>query len=219
MTRLHPFGLVFGEMSETRFPEIRAAGDAESRDRRLFLQLAPVQGLLADLAPAEDTPLRAALMEEYGSLLYAGYRFWAGGAVTLDVAIADIDGAASSPLTERPPEVPHNACYLRFPERCLWSQIALDAPHEPLDGVFVVSGPDAAELTVLAVLGLWAERGGFSQIAVSVPAADFPRAGSARRHSLFAPVMAGGERAEFRSIVTEGELLHLTHLALIAVGR
>jgi hypothetical protein len=31
--------------------------------------------------------------------------------------------------------------------------------------------------------------------------------------------MAGGDRAGFRSVVTEAELLHLVHIALLAAGR
>ena len=219
MTRPHPFELAFDEFKDTGFPEIRDAGDAESPDRRLFLQLAPVQCLLNELAPPEDTPLRSALIEEYGTLLYAGYRYWSCGAVTVDITIDDVDRAAGAPPTGRSPRVPHRACYLRFPERRLWSQIAADAPHEPLDGMFVVAGQENAEITVVAVLGLRADRPGFSQIAVSAPTSDFPRAGGARRQPPFAPVMEGGDRAEFRSIVTEGELLDLTQLALIAAAR
>ena len=214
MTRLHPFDLAFGELASTRFAEIGVDPGPELRDRRTFFQRAPVERLLADLAPGVETPLRAALMEEYGTLLYATYHYWAAGQLTLDVSVEDLDRAAVRGVTGRLPGVPRGACYLRLPERRMWAQIAPDAPHEPLDGLFAVSGPEDVEVTLLAVLGLWADRDGFSQIAVTAPREDFRRAAEARREPLFAPLMEGGERAGLRSITTEGELLDLARLAL-----
>jgi len=137
VTRLHPFDLAFGELASTRFAEIGVDPGPELRDRRTFFQRAPVERLLADLAPGVETPLRAALMEEYGTLLYATYHYWAAGQLTLDVSVEDLDRAAASGATGRLPGVPRGACYLRLPERRMWAQIGPDAPHEPLDGLFV----------------------------------------------------------------------------------
>jgi hypothetical protein len=214
MSRLHPFNLVFGELAATRFGEIRALGSAaELRDRLRFQQLEAVQRLLADIAPRNGEPGRGAQMEEYGILLYAAYHYWDQGEQTRAVA-PDFDATSAA---DRPPQVPVGACYIRLPERRFWAQVAPDAPHEPIDGVFVASSADGTELTVVAILGLRPDRGGFSQIAVSAPAADFASAARFRRDPPFAPTMEGGARAGFRSVVTEGELLHLAHLAMLGV--
>ena len=216
MSRLHPFDLVFGEIAARRFGEIRdAMSSTTTGDRRRFLQLAPVQTLLEELAPAE-TPLRAALMEEYGTLLYAAYHYWLDGQRTFDVTMEDLDRAAEKPASGDPPANGEGARYVRLPERRMWGQIGEGAPHEPLDGLFVVSGAGGAELTVVAVLGLRPDRDGFSQIAVTAPRQDIPDAARARRIPLFAPLMEGGERAGFRSVATEGELMDLACLALIS---
>ncbi|MBI3982652.1 MAG: hypothetical protein HY337_07050 [Gemmatimonadetes bacterium] len=243
MSRPHPFDLVFGELARTRFAEIRAADAAKldvrhsvseqpeaqasdighrtsptSRDRRLFLQLPAVQGLLADIAPGEGVPNRGAQMEEYGILLYVIYHYWNRGERTVAVSLEELDAAAAT-AADRSPTVPDGACYLRLPEHRYWAQVAPDAPHEPLDGCFVVIGEEGGEVHVVAILGLRPERTGFSQIAVTAPLADLPHAARFRREPPFAPIMAGGDRAGFRSVVTEAELLHLVHIALLAAGR
>ena len=72
---------------------------------------------------------------------------------------------------------------------------------------------------MLAVLGLRPERGGFSQIALTVPPEDLAQAKDFVRRPRFAPVLEGGERAGVKSLVSEAELLHLAHLALAQVAR
>ncbi|HXV85633.1 MAG TPA: hypothetical protein VD793_02985 [Gemmatimonadales bacterium] len=210
MSRLHPFDLAFGEAAETGLAGIHAA-HAGALDRRRFLQLESVQRLLDEFGPQADTPLQAALMEEFGVLLYAAYHFWAAGRVTVDVSLESVERAAGGEDHTR--ELPTGAWYLRLPEHRMWAQIAPDAPHEPLDGVFLVSPPAAGDLTVVAVLGLRPDRPGFSQIAVTAAREDLAAAGAHRPGRLFAPVMEGGERAGFRSVTTEGELVYLARLA------
>ena len=117
------------------------------------------------------------------------------------------------------PDVPHRACYLQLPERLFWARISDTAAPEPLDGLFLAAGPGDREITVLAVLGLRPERGGFSQIALTVPPEDLAQAKDFVRRPRFAPVLEGGERAGVKSLVSEAELLHLAHLALAQVAR
>jgi hypothetical protein len=115
--------------------------------------------------------------------------------------------------------VPHGACYLQLPERLFWARIAQDATAEPVDGLFLASGAEGGEVTVLAVLGFRPERGGFSQVTVTAPPEDFARAGSFVRRPLFAPALEGGERAGVRSLLSEAELLYLASLALTEARR
>lgn len=217
MSRLHPFDLVLGEIAPERFGEIRRATTGDRRSRLEFEQLDAVQRLLADLAPPKDEPNRAAMMEELGVLLFAAYYYWDGGQRTCAVSLEQLDAAARS-VPDRPPHVPGGACYVALPERRFWSQVSPDAPHEPIDGLFIVASEQGSELTIVAVLGLRPERAGFSQITITAPLDDVIRAARIQRRPPFAPVMAGGDRAGFRSVVTEAELLHVAHLALVAAA-
>jgi hypothetical protein len=84
--------------------------------------------------------------------------------------------------------------------------------------MFVVPSPRGDEITILAVLGLRAERGGFTQITVRASPRDFVAARAMRRTAPFAPLMEGGEAAGFHSVATAAELVTLTHLALLSVA-
>jgi hypothetical protein len=171
-----------------------------------------------------------AAAEEYGTLLYVAHRFWRAGRHTISLDGAAVErmlaldqggraGAREAAQTGSPLTVPHGACYLQLPERLFWARIAPDAPAEPLDGLFLAAGADGREITVLAVLGFRPERGGFSQVALTVPTEDFARAGGLARRPLFAPALEGGERAGVKSLLSEAELLHLVSLALALAGR
>ncbi len=103
---------------------------------------------------------------------------------------------------------------MRFPERAFWSQVDSQAPHEPLDGVFVITGRAGREIVVLGVLGLRPERGGFSQITATAVPEDLAAARAAARQPPFDPAMDGGQVAGFRSVTSVAELLLLAHLAL-----
>lgn len=217
MTRPHPFDAIHDALSEEWFAEV---GDAASRLG--FQQSEPVQRVLGQLAPAQAAAGAAA--EEYGTLLYAIHRFWRAGRHTIGLNRAAVDrmvSDASRPPALPPsrPTVPHGACYLQLPERLFWARIAPDATPEPLDGIFLAAGADGQEITVLAVLGFRPERGGFSQVAVTVPVEHFARAGDFARRPLFAPALEGGERAGVKSLLSEAELLHLVSLALAQAPR
>ncbi len=82
--------------------------------------------------------------------------------------------------------------------------------------MFVVRNDCDLQLTVVAVLGLRPDRDGFSQITVSATVADMLAAAATRREPPFGPVMDGGREAGFLSVTSEGELLHLAHLALLS---
>lgn len=222
MSRLHPFDYVFGETADERFGELRTEATRSRRDlteRVEFLRFEPVRRLLADLRTPDAGDSAGAALEEYGALLYVAYRYWAAGRRAFELGREDVTRMLGEDPPDGAPEVPHGACYLRLPAQLFWAQIHPGGPHEPLDGLFVAAGAGGREITVLAVLGLRAERAGFSQITITAPREDVAQAGATVRSPLFAPVMEGGERAGFRSLVSEGELLHLAHLALRAATR
>ncbi|MBI2401658.1 MAG: hypothetical protein HYV20_02745 [Gemmatimonadetes bacterium] len=229
MSRLHPFDVVSGALPEEWFSEIHAA-EAQGRDpadRRQFHDLAPARRVLRQLNALGEEATGTTIVE-YETLLYAVYRFWRAGRHSLALGREALDRALASGDRARPvpardvgatPNVPHRACYLQLPERLFWARISDAAPPEPLDGLFLATGAGDREITVLAVLGLRPERGGFSQIAITVPPEDLARAQDFVRRPPFAPVLEGGERAGVKSLVSDAELLHLTHLALAEVGR
>lgn len=227
MSRLHPFDVLAAALPEEWFREIRTAlgQGPDATDRLRFHDLGAVRRVLQELAPAAREA-SGTTSAEYETLLYAVYRFWLAGRHSLvlgrpelERALALHDGGQTGGGTTGPLTVPHGACYLGLPERLFWARIDEATAPEPLDGMFVAAGAGDQEITVLAVLGLRPERGGFSQIAITAPPADFARAGSFARRPLFAPVLEGGVQAGVKSLVSEAELLHLAHLALAEVAR
>ncbi len=222
MSRLHPFEYVFGQLAPERFPALlRAAEDTDCdlESRVAFQRFQPILDLLAELVPPEAEHLTGAVVEQYAALLYVAYRYWSAGLHSFELSRDQVRAMLQNEAVDRPPVVPHGACYVQLPERLFWARIDPQSPYEPLDGVFVAASPQGADATVVAILGLRPDRGGFSQVALSVALADWERAGETVRRPLFAPVMAGGDRAGVYSLVSEGELLYLTHLALSAARR
>ncbi len=222
MSRAHPFDLIGGVLGEAWFTEVDAAAEAagcDPADRLPFQRLEPVQRVLGELRPPDaDAP--GAVVEEYGTLLFvvyhyhrAGRRSFALDKATLERVLAQ-EGTALAPV---PAGI--TPCYLQLPERWFWARIAESAPPEPLDGIFVAQAAGGRELLVLAILGLRPEREGFSQIAVAAAPDDVAGASRLVRRPLFASVLEGGERAGMKSLVSEAELLHLTHLALAQIAR
>lgn len=212
MSRPHPFDLVFAGFVETTFPQMRAEASDESLDLASMTRLHATQAVLQELGtpePAEGDPQALA---EYLSLLFVAFRYWAAGAQTLVVDRERLTHAfASGPSVT--PHVPHGACYLQFPQHWFWATIGEGAPHEPLDGLFVVTTAPV-QFTVAAILGVRSDREGFSQIVVSATEDDVAAARRQTRDPPFAPIMDGGAAAGFSSITSQGELLYLAHLAL-----
>jgi len=217
VSRLHPFDVVSAGLPAEWFSEIREA-EVQGRnpaDRLQFHDLAPVRDVLRQLSPP-GAEAAGTTIAQYETLLYAVYRFWSAGSHSVALGREAVERPAPG---DEAPAVPHGACYLQLPERWFWARIDDIAPPEPLDGLFIATAAGSREVTILAVLGLRPERGGLSQIAVTVPLEDLARAGDFVRHPLFAPVLEGGDRAGVKSLVSEAELLHLVHLALAEVAR
>jgi hypothetical protein len=211
LTRLHPFAFVLAEVAETKFPSIRAQAPSAAIDLATFARLTSVQGLLQEFGSPDLAPEAAA---EYLSLLFVGFRYWEAGKHTYQMDRPALEVSFLAPPTGAP-RVPHGACYLVMPERWFWGRIDEGTSHEPIEGLFVATA--RGEFTVVAVLGLRAERQGFSQITVTGNDADIMAAGENVRQPPFAPTMDGGVTAGFKSVTTQGELLHLSYLALATV--
>jgi hypothetical protein len=219
MTRPTPFDLVFAPVAD-RFAEIAAAAAGRGRDpleRREFASIPHVQRLLNEIQ-APDLPARHPdVAEEYLGLLHAAYCFDAAGRRVVVTTRAQLEPWLLRIPPTTSPRIPGGACYVQLPTPWFWAQGGDGEPHEPLDGLFVATAPRGDEITVLGVLGLRAERGGFTQVTVRARRADFAEAGAVRRDPPFAPIMEGGEAASFRSVAAAGELLTLLHLALLSV--
>lgn len=221
MTRLDPFELVFGDHDD----EIDALAAALSGPRTVGTDLGAfaahpaVRALLARLEPAELLETQPAASGEYLLWIYVAAAYARAGHRVLVPDRDRLHAAMAGILPQTPVPVPDGACYIRFPERWLWSQVQPDAPHEPIDGVFAVDGPGTGNVTALAVLGLRPERAGFSQISVTIRRSDVSAAAAAVRPDRFAPAMDGGRAAGFRSIVSPAELLVVTQLALVETSR
>lgn len=200
-------------IGDARFAEVR--NDLEARgtadlDRDAFLLNGVVGALLRELVP-EDAQAEA--VTAYGALLHSVHCCWARDwpvvavdADTLRSALA----ARAAPLAARAAL----ACYIRLPPRIVWAEPAPGAPHEPLDGVFLLVHGDRA--MALAVLGFHELRDGFTTMegALRLPApAPGARADGA---AAFASVLPGGDLARLRSVVDTHELVALALLALEA---
>ncbi len=217
MSRIHPFDMVFAELAETFFPRIRKEAPDTRIDLATLTRLPTAQQLLRELGSPELAESDPQAITEYLALLFVAYRFWIAGQHTLWVDRDKLTSAIDSGSTDAP--VPdEDACYLAFPERWYWATVGDNQPHEPLDGMFVVRAKSPAELTIAAILGLRPGRDGFSQITVSGGADDVAAAANDMRDPPFAPTMDGGAQAGFKSVTTEGELLHLANLALISAA-
>jgi hypothetical protein len=219
MTRITPFDLVFHDLVAELDALAAAAARAgkDPRDRAAFTAVPEVQRLLERLAPpaAPDGP---GTTDEYAALLYAAFRFRDAGERVLAVSRARLEPRLALRPPAQAPRIPAGACYLQLPPSWFWARATDDAAHEPLDGCFVVAGSRGDEITIVAVLGLRRERGGFTQITLHVAPGDFVEARAVRRDPPFAPLMEGGATARFHSLATPAELLTLVHLALAASG-
>ena len=207
MLRLTPFDLVFSQIAERAFPEMRASIERagyEPADRDAFLMIPDVVSLLRELRPEEGV---GEGMDQLVALLHHVYVLWDAGGLTLPIPEDRLPELFASPssFTSSPTEPPR-AYYAQFPQHQLWAEVLEGESHEPLDGCFVHS-PAADSLRVLGVFGVRPERLGFS-----VVEAEGPRAADLRRPDgsmLFSPLLPGGASAGLHSIAGSEELLEL----------
>jgi hypothetical protein len=218
MTRLHPFEHVFAPLLP-HFTQVRGEAEAARRDttdRTQFVSLQTVRQLVAGLEDPDTVEGDPEAADQYLTAVWIGYRFWEAGEPTLDADKATLAPRLDLPAAPASDPV-FGVAYARLPERWVWAQVASDAPHEPIDGLFVVPGAGGRDITVAAVLGLRPDRPGFGQITVHATPGEAMAAFADLRSPPFAPAVVGGDAAGIRSVVTRGELLVLAQLA-IAVG-
>ena len=217
MTRLDPFTHAFGDLAEKRFPDIRAEAETshkETADLPQFAAMRAVQRVLADLESPEVFESEPEAAAGYLSAMFAAYRFWDGGRRLYSVSRAQVEKALTRETDRAAMPVPGGGCYFQLPERWFWSQTDADRPHEPVDGLFAIEGAHRREILVLVVLGLRADRPGFSQIAVTASPQALQRAADEARRPLFASTLDGGEAAGLKSLVIEADVLLLAQVAL-----
>lgn len=216
--RVTPYELILEPLEPDAFPEIRAEAEQRGRDALRhddFLLLGLVGATLSSMI-ADDAPPEA--VDQYGELLWQGYRFWAAGrrfytfgeAITTKLIAPQYDMRGWQ--LAAPP-----SCYLQFPNQRLWTRVALDAPFEPVDGCFVTADETTidertlVDLRILLVLGLRPERPGVSLVIAHVELA--PRDAEERAaapwlagEDAFSTSLPGGEKRGLRTLSTQGEL-------------
>jgi hypothetical protein len=230
--RPSPYRLVFGGDGEggieaEAFPAIReeaAERGVDASDPERFIMLSATGSLIRELLP-EDAEARAVL--EAGQLIFQGYHFWRFGRCGYE-----LDRPLAQRLFSRPDRVgeweltpPHPAGYLALPRNLVWARIEAGAPAESVDGAFWTmigredpATPPYARLDALLVLGLRADRPGFSVVPVGAPVPGSPghwadvRARPEASGADFANVLPGGELKGLHALVTEAEVLKLLSL-------
>ena len=208
-----PWTALIEALGEGNFEAMRAArakAGSDPLDRDAFLLEGAVGRVLRDLVPP-DAPAEA--VTQYGALLHALYIHWSHGS---PVHVLE-RGVATALLSAPPESVPAVAgpavAYIQLPERLVWAAPAPGAPHEPMDGIFVVQSARAGR--ALAVLGFRPDRQGFTTIEADMPPP--PRLDPRPDGSPpFATVLPAGERMGFFSVTTAPELALLALLALPA---
>jgi hypothetical protein len=205
--RSTPFDLVFGDIAETTFPDIRAAlgrSDTESRDRDAFLMVRDVVALLRELRPEEGL---GEGIDQLAALVHHAYLFWAAGCPAVELPSEHLGDLLGSSLPDVEEHQEPAAYYVTLPERRIWAEAVPGEPPEPLEGCFVHASPDGFSLRVLGVFGLYRERAGFTvvEVAGTRPVALVRADGS----QLFSATLPGGKAASLFSLAGGEELLEL----------
>ena len=205
MNRTTPFDLVFGELATERFPALQASlaqAGIDPVDRDAFTLDGAVTEFLRELVP-EDAPTES--LQEFIAVLQHSYLFWLGGQQVVIAGTSLPTGSASASAPLRP------CAYLQLPDHLYWGQLEPDAPHEPLDGLFV--HPFGDGIRALAIFGLHAQRPGFSVAEIwGRPDRELPP--RPEGSDPYAPLMDGGAAAGIRSIYGREELLALAWYSL-----
>ncbi|MFN2397057.1 MAG: hypothetical protein ABR543_00195 [Gemmatimonadaceae bacterium] len=232
-TQVQPYEVILGPLEAAAFPAIEREAVQRGTDtlrHDLFLLLGQVGATLKRIVP-DEAPADA--VGQYAELLYHGYHFWSFGkplhvfddeaTTELTMSTCDFgawDGSLPSPTCR----------YFRFPYQRIWARVAADAPFEPVDGVFVVTmkttpSPGATtHLRSLLVLGFRVERMGASLVSYSTDLDSATTLAHAREPCrdgapAFSNAIPGGERKDYRAILTTSELEALAVRALWVEGR
>lgn len=247
LARLTPYELVFGAeaFEETLFPGIRDEVEergADALDPERFIFLTSVGKLVRMIAGDVEQPVaggdeeaveRAAeaaeakrvadtAVREHGYLLYHAYNFWDRGQ-----NLFLLEPAALAAVQDETPDgddalrAPQAAGYLQLPRHRVWARAAEGRQPEAVDGMFWTMSARAedrpARLDLLLVLGMRADRAGFSVVPVGTALEGEGRPGAWISDARpggddFANTLPGGELEDLISIETPAEALKLMAL-------
>ncbi|MFW6206079.1 MAG: hypothetical protein ACOC5I_02460 [Gemmatimonadota bacterium] len=173
------------------------------------------------VADAEDTDAGdGEALRQYGRLLYHAFHYWQNRKVTRRVDEASLrwlldDVTSVGDWTLRPPS---SSGYLQLPRNLVWAEPAPGLTPEPADGFFwtyVEPEDEPAALHVLLVLGVRADRPGFSVVPATGVLDTEPHWAEleAREDGPdFGTTLPGGEMDELYSVTNAAELLKLASL-------
>jgi hypothetical protein len=205
--RATPFDLVFESAALTSFPAIRtalAASGQDPRDRDAFLMVREVVMLLRELRPEGGL---GEGIDHLAALIHHSYLFWEAGSRVAEWPLHLLPALLEPTRSSEPVAVDPSPFYTQLPEHRVWAQVVPGEPPEPLDGFFQYGEPQQGIRRVLGVLGIHAERPGFSVVEAAGPR---PQHLLREDHSpLFSSTLPGGSAAGLYSIVGEEELLEL----------
>lgn len=208
-----PWQPIYDAIGVKHFTEIRNAlirDDVRPFDRDAFLLHTAVAPVYRELVP-EDGPAEA--VNAYGTLLhfmYLQFNTPCFGIVNSDKLRENLRVARSC-LGQHEG---HFHCYFELPPRLVWSEPEKDAPHEPIDGLFLLRGTKL--LRTLALLGIRDGREGFTALEADTV---LPYEAAAQRDDgtpHFTGVLPGGER--LISIVSHDELLLLADSCGVSIA-
>ncbi len=208
-----PFDIAFGPGAGERFARLRESLTGSGRDPHdldAFVLDREVVTYLRELVPEEGV---GEAIEQHLALLHHAYLYWAEGAWLVRPGRERTRRLLTAPPVrhEAPGVGLPRAGYIQFPERLLWAPLAPDAPHQPLDGMFLRPWPTDGYF-LLAVFGLHPGQDGFAVVDVDGYRVD--RSEREDGTALFAPVLPGGAEAGLFSIVGGDELLELAARAV-----
>src|SRR5512146_1851187 len=215
--RTTPYTLVFadGGFEERLDAILQEAADRglDDSDPERLIMLTEAGRLLRDLLPEDAHP---GAVVDLGALVFHAAHFKRAGlhSYVLDATACRMLLEETRPPAAEDAKPPAPAGYLQLPRNVIWARVGEDAPWEPADGLFWVL-PDGGGFRVaplsglhaLLVLGLRADRPGFSVAAVAVGRDE---------EECWSAVQARPEGGDFANQLPGGELagLHtLTNLA------
>jgi hypothetical protein len=207
MSRPTPFGLVFGDVAQERFPALRDGALAGGRDpgsRDEFVLVREVAELLREIRPEEGL---GEAVEALVAFVHTAFLFWRDGERVFDVSREELGQAIAVGQAAGGPEAPVKVTsYIQLPSLVVWGVPIVGNPPEPLDGWFLSCYGE--RLTVLAVFGLRPGREAMTTVEISGPRPPRPLA-RIDGTPLFAPRLTGGEAAQLYAVEGEEELLEL----------
>ena len=208
MSRAHPYDLVFGapEFEEQAFPAIREEAEARGvdvRDRQRFVMLAQVGELMRSLLPPDANETAVA---QFSDIVTHAYHYWLAEKRTFtveeDALRALLQGEPIGAWDMVPPAP---AGYVQLPRNLLFARISEESHAEAVDGFFFImpgvndaAVPPYEYLSVVFILGLLPNRGGFSIVSVQTPV-------TAEHGGHFGDLVARETGSDFSNVLPGGE--------------